>query len=58
MNINNKGQWQAPVVVKRSQAWEIVAFLLMLASLLTVFFAGLQWGVFVLLLAIYCAAMR
>lgn len=48
-----------PLAVKRNQLWEIAGFFAMLGALLAAFaYGGLQWAVFWLLLAIYCAAMR
>ena len=47
------------IAIRRSQWWEIAGFFAMLGALLAAFaYGGLQWAVFWLLLAIYCAAMR
>ena len=48
-----------PLAAKRNHLWEIAGFFAMLGALLAAFaYGGLQWAVFWLLLAIYCAAMR
>ena len=46
------------VSIRRSQWWEIVGFFAMLAALLLALLVDREWGVFALLFAIYCAAMR
>jgi hypothetical protein len=46
------------IAVQRSQWWEIVGFFAMLAALLLALLVDREWGVFALLFAIYCAAMR
>ena len=47
-----------PLTVKHNQFWEIVGFFAMLAALLLALLVDREWGVFALLFAIYCAAMR
>ena len=46
------------IAIRRSQWWEIVGFFAMLAALLLALLVDREWGVFALLFAIYCAAMR
>ena len=56
----NRPQQPTPpeVTIKRSQAWEAIGFFAMLASMLIAFFVNLELAMFVLLFAVYCAAMR
>ena len=44
--------------VQHSQGWEIVGFFAMLAAVLLALLVDREWGVFLMLFAIYCAAMR
>ena len=50
--------FRSEVTIKRSQVWEAIGFFAMLASMLIAFFVNLELAMFVLLFAVYCAAMR
>ena len=43
---------------QRNQRWEIAGFFAMLAAVLLALLVDREWGVFLMLFAIYCAAMR